>query len=361
MTQPLTRRFFAASNSCLGFRNYYGDLFTDTRTDRLYIIKGGPGTGKSHFMKVVARHARNRGYAVTEYACSSDPASLDGLMLTRDGSPTLGFLDGTAPHVREPVLPGVREEMVNLGAFWNSRLLAGQSETVRTLTTAKATAYDRAYAYLAACGQVDRAAESMMAGCVRQDRLHSLADRILRHLPCGEGYTPVPALRRAVGMTGEVCLHTFEADCAAVGGTLLVAEDYYGLGYHLTAALHSLSMKKRQTVLVSYHPVYPNKIDGLYYPESGLCVLVGHAEPPEGAVTRTVTLRRYAHAEALRSVRGELRHAQALRERLMDSVLRELSSASRAHFELEKIYSAAMDFRAKEAFTESFCAALFDQ
>ena len=162
-------------------------------------------------------------------------------------------------------------------------------------------------------------------------------------------------------MTGEVCLHTFEADCAAAGGTLLVAEDYYGLGYHLTAVLHSLSMKKRQTVLVSYHPVYPNKIDGLYYPESGLCVLVGHAEPPEGAVTRTVTLRRYAHAEALRSVRGELRHAQALRERLMDSVLRDLSSASRAHFELEKIYSAAMDFRAKEAFTESFCATLFDQ
>ena len=88
MTQPLTRRYFPASKSSHGIRNYYGDLFTDTRTDRLYIIKGGPGTGKSPFMKVVARHARNRGYAVTEYACSSDPASLDGLMLPRDGSPT---------------------------------------------------------------------------------------------------------------------------------------------------------------------------------------------------------------------------------------------------------------------------------
>ena len=55
---PIPRQCFAASNSCRGFCNYYGDLFVDSRFDRLYIIKGGPGTGKSHFMKVVARRAR---------------------------------------------------------------------------------------------------------------------------------------------------------------------------------------------------------------------------------------------------------------------------------------------------------------
>ena len=51
-------RCFAASNSAEGFRNYYGALFTDTSPDFLYIIKGGPGTGKSHFMKQIARYAR---------------------------------------------------------------------------------------------------------------------------------------------------------------------------------------------------------------------------------------------------------------------------------------------------------------
>ena len=64
---PIPRQCFAASNSCEGFKNYYGDIFTDTRVDRLYIIKGGPGTGKSHFMRVVARRARERGYIVTEF------------------------------------------------------------------------------------------------------------------------------------------------------------------------------------------------------------------------------------------------------------------------------------------------------
>ncbi|MBQ9150865.1 MAG: hypothetical protein IJX72_01340, partial [Clostridia bacterium] len=290
MTESIPRRYFAASNSCRGFRNYYGDIFTDTRTDRLYIIKGGPGTGKSHFMKVVARRARTLGYTVTEYACSSDPASLDGILLEKAGCPTLGMLDGTAPHVREPVLPGAKEEIINLGVFWNGKHLAGQSGIIRTLGAGKSAAYDRTYAYLAACGELDRVAESRMEGCVRQDRLTALANRILRHELKGERFTPVPALRRAVSMTGEACLHTFEAISAAMGGILLNLEDYYGLGYRLTASLLAASREKNLTVLVSYHPVYPHKIDGMLYPATGLCILVGDAEPPEGAVTRTLAL-----------------------------------------------------------------------
>ena len=359
MTEMVSPRYFAASNSCLGFRNYYGDIFTDSRTDRLYIIKGGPGTGKSHFMKVVARRARARGYRITEYACSSDPASLDGLLLNREGSPTLGFLDGTAPHVREPVLPGVKEEMINLGQFWNNRLLAGQSDTIRTLTAGKSAAYGRAYAYLAACGEVDRAVESLMEGCVHRDRLEALADRILRHQPRGETFSAVPALRRAVGMTGQVCLHTFERVTAENGGTLLIAEDYYGLGYRLTAALMARSRQLGHRLWVSYDPVYPQKIDGLYYLDGNLCVLVGHAEPPEGCALRTLSLRRYADPTLLKGIRGELRHGYAQRDRLLASALRELASAATFHFDLESIYSAAMDFGRKEAYTEEFCASLF--
>ena len=359
MIESASPRYFAASNSCKGFCNYYGDIFTDTRADRLYIIKGGPGTGKSHFMKVVARRARAEGYRVTEYACSSDPASLDGILLSREGSPTLGFLDGTAPHVREPSLPGVKEEIINLGDFWNSRLLAGQSETIHRLTAGKSAAYDRAYAYLAACGEVDIAAESLMDGCVRKDRMEALADRILRHQPTGETFAPLPALRRALGMTGKVCLHTLEQEAADRGGTILIPEDYYGLAYRLTGALFVRSRKAFHNLWVSYDPIYPHKIDGLYYPDSGLCILAGHAEPPEGTAARTLSLRRYADTEGLRAVRGELRHALSLRDRLAESAQRELEGAAKCHFELETIYSAAMDFERKEAFTEAFCEELF--
>ena len=363
MIETLSPRYFAASNSSTGFRNYYGDIFTDARVNRLYIIKGGPGTGKSHFMKAVARHARGRGYRVTEYACSSDPASLDGLLLTKEGSPTLGFVDGTPPHPREPTLPGVKEELIHLGAFWNSGALAESGEEARRLSEAKSAAYSRAYAYLSACGATDAVAEQYVNLCVREDRLQALAERLLRGQPKGSGAPPIPALRRAVSMTGKVCLPTFEREAQLHGGTVVVLEDHYGIAYRVTRVLYEASLSAARGMYVSYDPVYAHKIDGLYYPDSGLCILVGLGDAAisveDGIPLRSIPLRRLADAEVMRALRGEIRHAVALREELTESALRELATAAKYHFELESIYSKAMDFEAKEAFTESFCAELF--
>ena len=77
------RRYFAASNSCRGFVSYYPACFgTDSGVEKLYIMKGGPGTGKSRFMRDVATYAVDRGADVTYYYCSSDAASLDGVIIS---------------------------------------------------------------------------------------------------------------------------------------------------------------------------------------------------------------------------------------------------------------------------------------
>ncbi len=357
MNHPSTSaplRYFAASNSSKGFCNYYGDCFSERRCDRLYIIKGGPGTGKSHFMRTVARCARVAGYTVTEYDCSSDPVSLDGILLERDGSPRIGLLDGTAPHVCEPVTPGVREEIINLGAFWDASRLHGASDIVRRLGAQKSAAYERAYAYLRAAGELDAVADTCLSSSVRDDRLSAMACRLIRRVPDGDGFDPIPALRRAVSMTGRATHHTFEA----MASDLIILEDAYGLAPRLLAHLLIGSKAHGHTVLVSYDPIYPAKCDGLFYPSTGLCVLNGHAEPREGCPTRHMSLRRYLIPEPLREVRGEVRHALSLRRELEDNALRALAEASRHHFDLENIYAEAMNFPAKESYTESFCAAL---
>ncbi len=357
MNNDTPRRYFAGSNSSRGFQNYYGDCFSEARCDRLYIIKGGPGTGKSHFMRTVARRARAAGYAVTEYDCSSDPVSLDGILLEREGHPTVGLLDGTAPHLCEPVTPGVREEIINLGALWDAKRLVGEGETVRRLSAGKSAAYDRAYAYLRAAGELDAVLDALVTPAVRDERLVAMARRILRREPVGEAFRATPALRRAVSMTGRATHHTFEA----MAERLLVLDDPYGLGYRLTGHLLAVSRAQRHTVLISYDPVYPDKVDGLFYPQTGLCILVGNAEPREGSPTRAVTLRRYLDGDRLREVRGEIRHAARLRDDLEDTALHALAEAARYHFDLENVYAAAMDFSAKEVFTDRFCVTLFGE
>ena len=73
-------RYFAAANTYKGFISYFKDVFDSKKYDRIYVLKGGPGTGKSTLMKRILSNVSARGGEVTEILCSSDPNSLDGIV-----------------------------------------------------------------------------------------------------------------------------------------------------------------------------------------------------------------------------------------------------------------------------------------
>ena len=130
------RQYFAAANTSKGFISYFPQIFGGD--DRLYILKGGPGTGKSYFLKTIAAHAERQGLTVERYLCSSDPDSLDGVRILEKG---IAVLDGTAPHVWEPELPGAREEILNLGQFWQQDRLYAKRHTIAELAQQKKKNY----------------------------------------------------------------------------------------------------------------------------------------------------------------------------------------------------------------------------
>ena len=107
-------KYFLGANSGEGFVSHFGDSYNCFDGWRAFIIKGGPGTGKSSFMKYIAVNAADRGYEAVLCPCSSDPDSLDGLII-KDLKTVI--IDGTAPHTVEPVYPGACEEIINLGVF----------------------------------------------------------------------------------------------------------------------------------------------------------------------------------------------------------------------------------------------------
>lgn len=98
-------RYFLGGNTASGFVSFYGQ-FCRGPEDFLWVIKGGPGCGKSSFMKTIGKAAENAGLDVEYVLCSGDPDSVDGVYL-----PALhtGYADGTAPHVLEAVTPARRD------------------------------------------------------------------------------------------------------------------------------------------------------------------------------------------------------------------------------------------------------------
>ncbi|MDY3929109.1 MAG: hypothetical protein SOZ34_07090 [Clostridia bacterium] len=86
------RRFFGASTSSKPI-NYINELTADMKAR--YFIKGRPGTGKSTFLKRLAKAAGERGFNTEIYYCSFDPKSLDMVVIP---GLSLCVFDSTAPH-----------------------------------------------------------------------------------------------------------------------------------------------------------------------------------------------------------------------------------------------------------------------
>ena len=88
-------QYFLGANSPSGFYSLYHELLPTEQADGIYIIKGGPGCGKSTLMRRVAALAEEAGEPVEYILCSGDPASLDAVVLPEK---RVALVDGTAPH-----------------------------------------------------------------------------------------------------------------------------------------------------------------------------------------------------------------------------------------------------------------------
>ena len=96
MGKGMIRHMFPGGNSSRGFFSYYSYILPQEEARRIFIIKGGPGVGKSTFMKKAGQELVERGYDVEFMHCSSDNNSLDGMVVPKLG---IAMIDGTAPHV----------------------------------------------------------------------------------------------------------------------------------------------------------------------------------------------------------------------------------------------------------------------
>lgn len=136
-------KYFACANSCRGFVDCFSSVLQGM--NRVFILKGGPGTGKSTFMKGIGDHFAVFGETVEYIYCSSDPTSLDGIILRRR---RIAVVDGTAPHVLEPTAPGALEEYVNLGVAWEREKLTPYREEILELKSQISREYRELYRLL---------------------------------------------------------------------------------------------------------------------------------------------------------------------------------------------------------------------
>ena len=136
----MSKSYFVCANSSSGFVNFFPEVICGM--EKVYIIKGGPGTGKSTMMKKIGEYFEKKLYAVEYIRCSSDPKSLDGVVIKEL---KVLIADGTAPHVIEPTAPGAIEEYVCLSGAMDSKYLKEYKNVILAVKEETKKCYKKMY------------------------------------------------------------------------------------------------------------------------------------------------------------------------------------------------------------------------
>ncbi len=331
-----TKKYFIGANTSRGFINYGEEIFADLK--KLYVIKGGPGTGKSTFMKKIAARATEKGYDVEYYYCSSDPSSLDGIVIPTLG---IGVTDGTSPHTFEARFPGAKEEYLNLGEFWNSEFLSLCREKIEEHSVKKGKYFASAYKYLSVAESVRSERENALISCYDREKAEKAISRFMKTVGNGNGYSLIPRQISAFSMSGETFLNSYEAECERV----IYIKDKRGISAFLFDEMLKKAKEQKLKAYVSRDCFC--RINAVMFPEKGVAALLGDGE-------KVINGERFIINEKLSEVRKKLRFLTAIEEELMDCALGELALAKEHHFILEDIYKEAMDFRSLEKMEKAF-------
>ena len=342
--------YFLGANSKDGFRSLYPG-FCAAPGDYLSVIKGGPGTGKSGFMRKIGAEAERRGLDAEYVLCSGDPDSLDGVYI-----PALrrGWVDGTAPHTADPAHFAVDGDYVNLGAFC-SPLDGEHADNAMRLYGEYKAEYAAAYGYLASAAAARTAYLPPLWGAEQLAALRRRLRNILRRcrerdgaaVRGGERYLHALSCKGELWLSSEVeklCKLVYQLDDGFGGADAalkIAAEEAEALGAEL---------------ILCRSPLDSGKLDALLVPELDVgFVSAGYAVP--GA--RHIRLDAAVDAALVQGRRAEIREWRQLEERLTALALERLVRAKALHDALEEHYKAAMDFPALTAFTERYITNVF--
>lgn len=325
---------FSGSNTAEGFCGYFNEL--QQMAGRTVIIKGGPGVGKSTLMKKVGAHYEEEGLQVHYYHCSGDPDSVDAVYVPRR---SYLMVDGTAPHTLDPVRPGARDGILNLGVCLNEGLLAQQYTEVSGLFQDISHTYARAYRYLKAAAAMRQDADAVYRGALEADKRRQMENELLALVPQGDAGGEQHAFLQAITWKGVVQYPQW-----LDGKTMVSLQLPFGMDADdfLQPVLH-LARQRRLAIRCWYDPLEGRKLNHL---QAGDVLFTTAC--PKGSRILSPEMKQ----EEITPSSSRLSFDRAVYDLCLHQAVEALAEAKAGHDRLERYYIDAMDFGRLQAITQ---------
>lgn len=326
-------RFFLGANSHKGFVSYFRQLQEHDDDLQLLILKGGPGSGKSSLMKSVADCAEKVGHRIEYIPCASDPASLDAFI---DRSANFAMMDGTSPHVEDPVLPGARQHILYTGDGWDIKKLHHNRRNIGKLNESISECHSSATAYIGAAAELIKENMRVAEKFVDRKKVYSIAEEISGLCGNGECSKETKRLLSAVSVGSTVF---FKDTVTSLADKIYVVNDEWGTAADEFISVLSGILRGRGVDYISCRcSVLPERYEHILIPSARIAVVTSndfHAIESEFEIDGL-----YGKCK----MNGECLKRQSKIKNLINEACVCVNDAKILHDALEAFYVDAMDF-----------------
>lgn len=342
------KRLLPGGNTSLGFFSYFDYIIDIKKAQKIYLFKGGPGTGKSTFMKKIGYTMMEEGYDVEFHHCSADPESIDAVVIP---SLRIALIDGTAPHVTDPKYPGAVETIIHLGDHWQEENLRKNKENIIEEITANSNTYKRTYKYLAAAKIIHDDVEWSYGQAIDLLELNEYTNKIIDRFLTAQPYQK--KLPRERHLFGSAYTHKGHIDFVEtyIGQ---VENIYYikgapGTGKStLLRKLGKTALEKGYDLEFYHEPLEPDKLEHIIIPQLDIAFTTNVKYKDK----ETFDLDQFIDLKKLNYYREELEYSEKLFKQLLQDAINNLKKTKAKQEAIEKHYVPNIDFEKINDLTE---------
>ena len=335
--------YFLGSSGKEGFFSCFSQISPKIDGQYTYIIKGGPGTGKSTLMRRIADELERRDLACERIYCSSDPDSLDGIIIP---SLRVSIADGTAPHTLDPEYPGAAGEIINLGECWNKQMLYENRKKIIELTDKNKDCHRRSRRFIESAFSIFGDGEKICRESLDEEKLMRYASRLAgRFFKKPSGRIGLEKIRMFDAITPKGYYFMSET-VNELCDRIIVFEDDFGVAASkVIGEIRTYALANGFSVISSPSISNEKAIRHIIIKELSLGFFTADKLCELGIIpTKNVSLKRFYSSTEISSHRARLAFSRKAARELIDEAVCALKMAKNIHDDLENCYKEAMDF-----------------
>ncbi|NLG81468.1 MAG: ATPase [Bacilli bacterium] len=339
MSSGIIKHTFAGGNTTSGFVSFYEEILSSEIANHIFCIKGGPGVGKSTFMKKVGTYFSDLGYDVEYVHCSSDPQSLDIVYLPQL---KVMLLDGTSPHIIDPKNPGAVDEILNFGEYWDEEGIRKNREEIIKVNTKIKNCFMIAYQYLKSVRLLYDGIENLMKKSFKEKEYNYLRFDLINSI-----FTNIP-LKDENGKARNLLTYAFTPEGISTYRESLInlAEKRIVIGETLGLSSEELfndivkeGVKRGYYIECYRSPIKLEKIEDIYIPDMKLVISVSNEYNPYPFPTdKTIDLTTILEDKILIEYKETIKELKDEMDILVKKGLYHLQKAKEYHDILEEFY-----------------------